>query len=277
MSLRPEAAPAAPARPPVPYPTQAPAPCWTGASAGGEARLASVLAAGGAHLRARGLGAVTGAKPSAPPPDYTAKDGGKYYADKAKLDADMTANVRAWEEKRREFEVVMKAEGKLAQTAVNEYKKAVDAQLENMRKKMEDLHKLLDASQQGADKNDTLVKEKNGRIASLLAENKALEEGKKAEIEAAVAKANVEADQAREKLAQQITELRRKVAEAEKKDVDDQKALAELTKSKLAADEDKARLERKIKEFEDMVAQIKGLVGCVWGAKKLDTDPKAKK
>jgi len=275
MSLRPEAAPAAPARPLVRYPTQAPATYSTSASAGGEVRLASVLAAGGAHLCARGLGAATGAK-AAPPPDYTQKPGGEYYADKSKLESERDANFQAWEAKRKEMLRLFTAEGTARNKYKEEYDKAVDAQLEKMRKKMETLHKLLNEAQQGADKNDSVVLEKDARISSLLAEKKALEDGKKAEIEAAVAAAGVEAAQERSKLAKKIEELSRKISEEEKRDVADKKALAEMQKAKLAIEGEKAKVDVQLQEYIKKMGQIKTLAGCLFG-EKLDVDPKAKK
>ena len=245
----------------------------TGASGTlGEPRLAALLAAGGAHLRARGLGlgAATGAKP---PPDYTAKPGGEYYTDKKKLDDDMTQNVRDWEAKRKEMLDVMKGEGELARKATNEYKTAVDAQMEKMRTKMEALHKLLNQAQQGADKNDIVAQEKDARISSLLAEKKALEDGKKAEIDAAVAAAGVEAAQERSKLAQKIEELSRKISEEEKRDVADKRELAEMKKAKLAIEGEKAKVDVELQKYIKKMGQIKTLAGCMFG-EKLDTDSK---
>ena len=249
----------------------------TGASGTlGEPRLAALLAAGGAHLRARGLGlgAATGAK-AAPPPDYTAKPGGEYYTDKKKLDETMTQNVRDWEAKRKEMLNVMKGEGELARKATNEYKTAVDAQMEKMRTKMETLHRLLNQAQQGADKNDSVVQERDARISSLLAEKKALEDGKKAEIEAAVAAAGVEAAQERSKLSQKIEELSRKISEEEKRDVKDKKELAEMQKAKLAVEGEKAKLDAQLQELLKKMSQIKRLAGCFYG-EKLETESNAK-
>jgi len=252
--------------------------CSTGASAVGEPRLASVLAAGGAHLRARGrgLGAATGAKAASPPPDYTAKPGGEYYADKTKLESERKANFEDWSKKRTEMLRLFTAEGTARQKYIEEYDRAVDAQLEKMREKMETLHKLLNQAQQGADKNDSVVQERDARISSLLAEKKALEDGKKAEIDAAVAAAGVEAAQEHSKLSQKIEELSRKISEEEKKDVEDKKELAAMERAKLAVEGEKAKVDAQLQELTRKLSQIKRLAGCFYG-EQLETEPAAKK
>lgn len=247
----------------------------TGASAVGEPRLASVLAAGGAHLRARGLGAATGGKATGPPPDYTQKGGG-YYTDKKKLDDDMKANVTTWEKKRKEFQDVMKAEGDLAKKAVNEYKSSVDARLEDMRSKMQTLQELLKEAEQGASATDIATKKSEARISALLTEKQALEAGQKAAIDAAVAEVGLQASQKALKLQEEITELKRQAAKAEKADVAEKAQVTALTKSKQALEAEKAQLDIKLKELEKKLGQIATLAGC-WFGEKLDTDPKAKK